>query len=366
MNILIAAGGTAGHINPAIAIADAVCEREPNSAVVFLGTPNGLEAKLVPSAGYGFTWVKMAGLQRSLSPSAIAKNVKAAWYYMSAERKIKEIIRRNRPQVVIGTGGYLTAAAIRAAHKMKIPTLVHESNSYPGLAVRMVAGIADRICLGDPAAAAHLRSSVSRSRCVTTGIPLRFCEHLPREAARKKLGLKHDFTVLSVGGSLGASAINHAVKDLLKWESDKRINHIHGFGGHGVGMFEEEHTPRRIVTEYIHNMSECMSAADVVVCRSGALTQAELKSFGRASIQVPYPYAAENHQYENALSMSRNKAAVLLEEKDLSGKRLIAEVKKFYEDPRLTAEYAENAAALHNGGGAAQICDILAELVSER
>ena len=327
MNVLFAAGGTAGHINPALAIADKLCKTFPETKVLFIGKPDGMEKKLVAKAGYDFVGVDMYGFERGLSPRSLTHNVKAAYcYFISAKSSVKKIINQFKPELVIGTGGYVTATVLSQANAMKIMTVTHESNSYPGMATKMLSTRADKVLLASEDAKKHLKDT---SRCVVTGNPLR--TNIPieeRSAAKKRLGLSDDFTVLSFGGSLGANRITNAVAELISWENRTgKINHIHSYGGKNKEIFAaalaengvSKDEKRHIFRDYIDNMYTCMSAADLIISRAGAMTITELTEIGRASILVPYPAAAENHQFYNAKTLADKGAAVIIEDAELTG-----------------------------------------------
>lgn len=304
MNVAFAAGGTGGHINPALAIADKLKEVFPDTNILFIGSPDGLEAKLVKKAGYDFASVKMAGIQRKLTPHNIKLNIQAVHYYLSAGKRIKKIFSDFSPDLVIGTGGYVTGTVLKTAIKCGIKTALHESNSLPGVSVKMLAPKADLVMLGTEDAKKHLGEC---KKCVVTGNPLR--NNIPIEeksAARKRLGLPDCLTILSAGGSQGASRLNEAVVQLLAYEQKKgNINHIHGYGKHGRDTFMQSladngvdaGNPHFIIKEYIDNMYTCMCASDLIITRAGAMTLTEIMAIGRASVLIPYPYAAENHQY---------------------------------------------------------------------
>ena len=353
MKIVFAAGGTGGHINPALAIADKIKEVFPACDILFIGSPNGLEAKLVTNAGYSFTGVKMSGLKRKLTPSAIAHNIGATVNYVTAEVKVKKILKDYKPDLVIGTGGYVTGTVLKAALKCGIKTAVHESNSLPGVSVKVLAPKMDLVMLGSEDAKKHLKEC---KRCVVTGNPLR--NNIPIESrsdARKRLGLPDCFTVLSAGGSQGAARINEAVAHLLSWEQKKGdINHIHAYGKFGRDTFPQsleengvnKDDPHFIIKEYIDNMYTCMCASDLIITRAGAMTLTELTAIGRASILVPYPYAAENHQYYNALTLKNVNAGRIINDKDLDAQTLIDMVNELYDNYELITVMEENAARM--------------------
>lgn len=360
MNVAFAAGGTGGHINPALAIADKLKEVFPDTNILFIGSPDGLEAKLVKKAGYDFAPVKMAGIQRKLTPHNIKLNFQAVHYYLNAGKCIRKIFDGFSPDLVIGTGGYVTGTVLKTALKCKIKTALHESNSLPGVSTKMLASKADLVMLGTEDAKKHLSEC---KRCVVTGNPLR--NNIPIEeksAARKRLGLPDCLTILSAGGSQGASRINEAVVHLLAYEQKKgNINHIHGYGKHGKDTFMQSlaengvdpNNEHFIIREYIDNMYTCMCASDLIITRAGAMTLTELMAIGRASILIPYPYAAENHQYYNALTLQNANAGRIIDDKELTGAVLIDTVTKLADDPELLKLMSENAAKLskHDAAG---------------
>ena len=360
MNVAFAAGGTGGHINPALAIADKLKEVFPDTNILFIGSPDGLEAKLVKKAGYDFAPVKMAGIQRKLTPHNIKLNFQAVHYYLNAGKCIRKIFDGFSPDLVIGTGGYVTGTVLKTALKCKIKTALHESNSLPGVSTKMLASKADLVMLGTEDAKKHLSEC---KRCVVTGNPLR--NNIPIEeksAARKRLGLPDCLTILSAGGSQGASRINEAVVHLLAYEQKKdNINHIHGYGKHGKDTFMQSlaengvdpNNEHFIIREYIDNMYTCMCASDLIITRAGAMTLTELTAIGRASILIPYPYAAENHQYYNALTLQNANAGRIIDDKELTGAVLIDTVTKLADDPELLKLMSENAAKLskHDAAG---------------
>lgn len=353
MKVIFAAGGTGGHINPALAMADKLKEAYPDTRILFVGSPDGLEAKLVTKAGYEFSPVKMAGIQRKLTPGNIVHNFKAVYYYISAGGQVKKIFRDFCPDLVIGTGGYVTGTVLKTAIKCKIKTAVHESNSLPGVSVKMISEKVDLVMLGSEDAKKYLGKM---KKCVVTGNPMR--NNIPiesKKAARERLGLPDCLTILSAGGSQGAMRINEAVAELLCYEQEKgNINHIHGYGKHGKDTFMEsikekgvdKKNPHFILKEYIDNMYTCMCAADLIITRAGAMTLTEIMAIGRASVLVPYPYAAENHQYYNALTLQNADAGKIINDKELTGEKLVATIKELSNKPDELLRMSENAAKL--------------------
>lgn len=372
MKAVFAAGGTGGHINPALAIADKIKETLPDTEILFIGNPEGLEARLVTEAGYRFKGVKMAGFQRKISPSAIAHNVGAVKCYLSAGKAVKKILNEEKPDIVIGTGGYVTGTVLKAALKCKVKTAIHESNSLPGVSVKLLCDKVDLVMLGSKDAMQHLKFT---ENCKVTGNPLR--NNIPitdREQAKKKLGLPNCFTVLSIGGSQGAAKINGAVAGLLKREQDsKDINHIHGFGKHGRDDFlamtkelgADTDYPQFILKEYINNMYTCICAADLVITRAGAMTLTELAAVGRASVTVPYPYAAENHQFYNALTLQSIGASTIIEDKDLTADKLWKIITELKSNPKKQAEMEKASASLASPDAAGKILSLILDLIKK-
>lgn len=373
MKVIFAAGGTAGHINPALAIADKIKQVFPETEILFIGTPNGMESRLVVKAGYAFKGVEMAGFQRGISVRNAFRNVKAAYCYLiSAKIAVRRIIKEFKPDLAVGTGGYVTATVIGQAAAMGVKTVTHESNSYPGMATKMLADKADKVLLAGEDAKKYLKTT---DRCVITGNPLR--TNIPieeRSIARKKLGLPEGFTILSFGGSLGANKITESVAALIAWEQKTGgINHIHSYGSKNRDIFMNalkecgvrEDKERLDIREYIDNMYTCMCAADLIISRAGAMTITELTEIGRPSILVPFPKATENHQYYNALTLVNENAAVLIEDKDLTKESLVEEVSRLYNDKDRLAEMEANAAKMKRSNAADKILAEIIDLVGE-
>ena len=350
MKILFAGGGTAGHINPALAVAGYIKERHPDAEISYIGTADKLEARLVPEKGYDFYTIDVAGFQRKLSLKNIGRNIAAVGKVISSSADSKKILKKVNPDIVVGTGGYVSGPVLREAQKLGFKTAIHEQNAFPGVTTKMLAEKADRVMLAMPEAEKYLKLN---SEPIITGNPVR--EELlkiTREEARAKLGLDNRPLILSFGGSLGARRINEATAELIKWHNGTdKFYHIHGTGkaGYDAMMSSLEGTKLSDVIdvrEYINDMDVCMAAADLVICRAGAITLSELCCCGKPSVLIPSPYVAENHQYHNAMTLKKAGAAEVLEEKDLSGESLINAVSHIIENkPKL--EKMGNAAKYH-------------------
>ncbi|MGN1098410.1 MAG: undecaprenyldiphospho-muramoylpentapeptide beta-N-acetylglucosaminyltransferase [Clostridia bacterium] len=320
MRILLSGGGTAGHINPAVAIAKTVVAHEPDSQVLFVGTPNGMEQRLVPREGFGIKSVEVMGLRRKIT----LENIKVAVNYFTSIRDAGRIIDEFRPDAVVGTGGYVCAPVVKAAFKRKIPTLIHEQNVFPGLAIKMLAKKADVTAISFD----ETRNMMQAKNMVLTGNPLRpdlFAE-TDTDVSRAELGFSDKPVVLIFGGSLGAEHINSAVAEMLK-AGVKDFNLVAATGEKHYQLFMDSLEGVKLganikILPYIYNMNEMLALADLVVARAGAITVSELNALGKASVLIPSPYVAHNHQEYNARYLEKNGAAKVLLEGELSGDAL--------------------------------------------
>lgn len=353
MKILFACGGTAGHINPALSVADSLCARYPETEIMFAGNPKGMEARLVPKAGYPFSPIEVAGIQRKISAENVVRNVKALYLLAKSTPTADKIIKDFDPDIVMGTGGYVSGPIVRRAHKLGYKTITHEQNAFPGVTTKLLAPDVDKVLIAMEGAKKHLKLK-DESKLVLTGNPVReTIFSADRETTRMRMGIGDRICVLSFGGSLGARRINEAIADVMKWHSGgDRIHHIHATGSYDYEDFLKMLEERQVdtvpnghidVREYIDNMPSCLAAADIVICRAGAITLSELECAGRASILIPSPNVAENHQYHNAMELVNAGAAEILEEKDLSGESLIAKLEKLTSDREKLAEIGKNA-----------------------
>ena len=350
IKVLFTGGGTAGHINPALAAAGYLKQREPDAQILYVGNKGGMEERLVANAGYEIRTVTISGFQRKLTPKNLARNAQTVVRMFTASAEAKKILREFAPDVCVGTGGYVSGPVIREAAKLGIPCVIHKSNVYPGVTTKMLAKSVRTVMLAVPDARKYFDDSVN---CTVTGNPVRG-EVLAaeREASRKALGLDERPLILSFGGSLGASALNRAAAYMLAESGkEKRFQHIHGYGQHDEKFLEElqelgfrqEENPQIRLLEYIDNMPQCLSAADLVIGRAGAMTLSEIEAKSKASILIPSPNVAENHQFHNAMALVRRGAAEIIEEKDLSGESLWKKVTKIVSDPQRLRSLGENA-----------------------
>ena len=369
MKVLIAAGGTAGHINPALAIAGRIKAGCPEAEIHFAGRRKGMEYDLVTRAGYTFHHIEVNGIQRSLTPKNIARNIAAVWHLALAMPRAGAMLRQLQPDLVIGAGGYVSGPVLQAAARRGIPTAIHEQNAFPGVTNKILAKEVDVVFAASAAAVDRLGAP---DKTLVVGNPVRpEVFRQDRAAARKALGAGDRVVLLSFGGSLGARRINEVVADLAAWHTKNRdFLHIHATGSRGVELFRRLGLEKGFagakqlqVKEYIQDMPRMLAAADLVISRAGALTLAELEAAGRAAILIPSPNVAENHQYYNALELEKAGAAVVVEEKDLTGEKLIELVDRLTSRPETLAEMGQKARALARPDSLDLILDRLCQLV---
>ncbi|MBQ3546847.1 MAG: undecaprenyldiphospho-muramoylpentapeptide beta-N-acetylglucosaminyltransferase [Clostridia bacterium] len=330
MKILFAGGGTAGHINPALAVADYIKSKHPDAEIFYIGTPDKLEAKLVPEKGYAFYPVRVAGFSRKLSVKGIAHNINAAKLAVTSNLKAKKLLKEIKPDLVVGTGGYVSGPVLKAAQQLKIKTAIHEQNAFPGVTTKMLAPKADKVMLAMVEAEKYLKLN---KKPVITGNPIRQeLLSMDKATARKILKLDDRPLILSFGGSLGAKHLNEAVCELIKWHNPtNKFYHIHATGKVGYNDMLKNLEGIKLhdgidIREYITDMDVCMAAADLVISRAGAITLGEIGACGKASVLIPSPFVAENHQYHNGMTLKTAGAAELIEEKDLTKDKLIETV----------------------------------------
>ena len=357
LKVLLAGGGTAGHVNPALAIAEIIKKNYPDAEIAFAGNPEKIEAKLVPQSGYKFYPIQIEGFQRKINGKNIRRNFHALWCLALSGKRSKNIIEDFRPDLVIGTGGYVSGPIVRKASKMGIKTAVHEQNAFPGVTNKMLSEDVDVVMMTVQEASGYFPKAKKK---VVTGLPVRNAfSKMSKEDAKAQLGFDKDTVcVLSTGGSLGARVLNEHIQKLLKWYQDNgvKVNHIHSYGtykGYKDFVSETEKTgvkikdnPSLIIKDYI-NMPVAMAAADLVITRCGAASLAELEAMGRASVLIPSPMVAENHQYHNGMVLQNAGAGVVIEEKNLTDELFINTVKDFIENPDKLKKCSENASRLH-------------------
>lgn len=353
--MIFTCGGTAGHINPAIALAQLAREKEPTVEILFVGAERGLEKDLVPKAGYHFRTVHISSFHRSFKPHEIKHNLISACNLLRSPREARAILREFQPDVVIGTGGYASFPLVKAAAKAGIPTAVHESNMVPGLTTEMLEPFANRIMVGFESCRKYYKHP---QKVAVTGTPVRedfFA--LTKAQAKEQLGVNDGrLLVVSFWGSLGASGMNQQMVDFLALEAAKEpFHHIHAAGSGNLtalkhalkerGVVLSEH-PALDVREYIYDMARVCRAADLVICRAGASTISELTALGVPALMVPSPYVTNNHQEKNARALEESGGAVVLLERECSGQALFQAASGILRDEERRAEMERSMLSL--------------------
>ena len=346
MKIVVTGGGSGGHVYPAIAIADKFMEKNPENEILYIGYRDGFEKRVVPGAGYRLAEIDTRWVDRS----SVKELVLTAYHVLRGIFQAKKVLKEFRPDVIIGTGGYVCFPVIYSGHKLGIPCYLHEQNAFPGLANLKLEKYVRKVFLGFSDAKKHFSDE---NKIIVSGNPVRksFFE-ADKADARKKLNLPEDaYVVLSFGGSLGAEALNREVFELMK-EMNGKKDEILVFG---TGRWYYDDVMKRIVDEgislsdnirivnYIDNMEEVLAASDVLISRAGALSVAETLVAGKPAILVPSPNVTGNHQYFNAKAVSDRGGAILIEEKDLTAEKLIKEIEALRNEPELRAEMSRKA-----------------------
>lgn len=372
MNVVFTCGGTGGHINPAIAVANSWKERHPEDGILFIGSKGRMEEDLVPQAGFDIQTIEAKGMSRSLSIAGLKQNIQAITYVLQSVGKCKKILKEFGADIVVGTGGFASFPALMAASLLKIPTCVHEANAMPGLTTRMIAGRVDKVLTCFPDSAKYYKDV---SKVETVGMPVRkefiFTK---REDARKELGLADEFLVVSAFGSQGAKAMNEAVAELLVLEQQAGFpfRHIHATGSYGWEWMPErvkslgvdlQKSPMVTVQEYIYNMPTMMAAADVIISRAGASSCNEIAAAGTPCILIPSPNVTDDHQTKNAKALADNGAAVLLPESACTAQRLMEEIQNLLGNTDLRLQMKQALHKLCVPDSAQRVCDIMQTLI---
>lgn len=357
--VLITAGGTGGHVYPGLAVARAL--QEQGVPVVWMGTHKGLEARVIPEAGIEMAWLDVTGLRGK----GVMTLVLAPFRLLKALYQSVVIMRKHKPAAVLGMGGFVAGPGGLVASLMNIPVVIHEQNAIPGLTNRLLSKFSRKVLEGFPGSFTQAKKKV-----VPIGNPVRRdIASLPAPAERMK-SHKDGLHVLIVGGSLGAQALNETVPAALA-ELDAGIRPIvrHQAGRDKDQMTRdqyEKHSVKAQVSPFIEDMAEAYGWADLVICRSGALTIAELAAAGVASILVPYPYAVDDHQTANGLYLSENGAAILLPQTELTPSVLAEHLKQMMQAPTRLVQMGEKARELARPNATAEVAAIVAELADYR
>jgi UDP-N-acetylglucosamine--N-acetylmuramyl-(pentapeptide) pyrophosphoryl-undecaprenol N-acetylglucosamine transferase len=370
MKFLFTCGGTAGHINPALAVAGRIRKVMPDAEFLFIGAEDRMEADLVPRAGYDLKTVKITNIRRSFKPEGIVHNLRTLKNVLFSVAESKRIIRQFKPDVAVGTGGYVCFPVLWAASKLGIPTAVHESNAVPGLTTKMLEGVVDKIMVGFEESRANYRHP---ERVVVTGTPVRgdFINE-DKQAAKARLSLSSERPLLvSVWGSLGAEHMNGIMTELIiRACANPFFDLIHSAGKAGyakmadaLGREKPDYQACGMdVRDYIYDMPRVMAAADLVICRAGASTLAELTAMGKPAVLVPSPNVTNNHQEKNARVLENAGAAKVMLESEFTADSLLGVVSELLRHPEVLEEMSGNMRAIGLTDATERIADIVLSL----
>ena len=374
MRFLFTCGGTAGHINPAIGVAGRLKELMPDAEFLFIGAEGKMETELVPREGYPIRTIEVGNLSRSLSVAGVKHNLDTAKKLLHGSAEARAILKEFRPDVAIGTGGYVCYPVLHAAHALHIPTLVHESNAVPGLTTKLLARSVDCVMVGFE----NVRENYpAHTRVEFTGTPVRTdFIHISREEARKSLGIPPDRPLLaSVWGSLGSGHINGLMPDFLALAAERGSFHlIHSVGKRDWPALSKTLSARwggpeplkakgLDLREYIFDMPLVMAAADLVMCRSGASTLGELAALGKPALLVPSPNVTNHHQEKNARLLESAGAARVLLEGEFDAAGLYDAACELLSHPDTLGEMCSAMRATGVPDAAARIADLILDFV---
>lgn len=366
MKVLVSGGGTAGHINPALAIAKYMRDNH-GAELLFVGTKKGMESRLVPKENIPMRFVNVEGLARKLT----LQNLKTLYKFLKSIGDSKKIIQTFSPDIVIGTGGYVCAPVLMAAHRLGIPTIIHEQNVIPGVTVKLAAKSVDKVAISFAGTIDYLPQKL-RAKCILTGNPLR--ESMLKtsyEKARRSLKLNEKPFIVMFGGSLGAEKLNETMVEFLNASDTSEFSFLAGTGEKHYEQIMAKLNKNKLsdsikIQPYIHNMDTVLPAADLVISRAGALTISELAALGKPSILIPSPYVAHNHQEFNARAMEKGGASTVITEAELNAATLKEAVDSLIHNRIKRTKMAQSAQKMGICDATKKICDIALELIHKQ
>ena len=375
MNVIFTCGGTGGHINPAIAVANIWKERHPESKILFICGEDELERELITKAGYDFVPVHIKGFIRYFNWFCLKYNIKSFFTAWKAVSQCKKILKEFKPEVILGTGGYASFPALMAGAQMGIPTCVHESNAMPGLTTRMLAGKVDKVMVCFQESIKHYKDA---SKVEVAGMPVRreFI-YTEKHSARAQLGLDDKPVIVSAFGSQGAKAMNECMAELFKLEKEAGFpfRHIHAVGSMGwewmpqlvkeKGIDPDQDKDIQMV-EYLYNMPTVMAACDVIISRAGASTCNEIAASGTPCILIPSPNVTDNHQEKNARALCDRGGGVLVLENECTAKRLMEEITALLRDKKRYNNMRKTLQDLTVPDSAERLCAAMEKLIAEK
>lgn len=364
MKYLISGGGTGGHIYPALAILNEIKLNDKDAEILYVGTKEGLEAKLIPKEGINFRTIRVEGIPRSLNKDSFIA-LRELLYGLKESGKI---IKEFKPDIVIGTGGYVCGPVVFQATRKKVPTLIHEQNAFPGITNKILSRFVDRVAVTFEESVKYFKYP---DRVIKTGNPIRQeILKVDKGEAYKKLGLNpNKATILCFGGSGGQRSLNESIKNMLKSLKTIDFQLIHITGERFYEEFMEEIKPLNLnlkdikILPYLYEMAEALNITDLIVTSAGAITLAEVSSIGIPSILIPKAYTAENHQEYNARSFEKKDAAIVILEKDLNGEKLKEEVVSLLDNPKRLKAMSKNSKSLGKTDAASEIYNIIKTII---
>ena len=369
MKYLLSGGGTGGHIYPALAIAAEIVRRDKDAEVLFVGTKDGLESELVPKAGYNFKTIRVNGMPRRLNK----KSFIAIRELIYGLRESKNIIKEYKPDVVIGTGGFVSGPVVYTAKNKGIPILIHEQNAFPGITNKILGNYADKIAVTFEEAKEYFKH---HDRVVTTGNPIREeILQVNKTIAYNKLNIKPNLPfVLSFGGSGGQKSLNDAIYKINKnYHPDDSYQLIHVTGTRMYDAFIQKLKDDGVILNenikvlpYFYEMPEALNIANLIVTSAGAITLAEISAVGIPSILIPKAYTAENHQEYNARTFEENGASIMILEKDLSYEKLKSTINSLINDGNKLKKMSENSKKMGKIDAAGLIVDQLMSILKKK
>ena len=359
MRVVISAGGTGGHIYPALAIINKMKEKEKKCDILYIGTTDRMEKDIVPKLGIKYVGIEMEGINRKKLLSNISVFIK----YKKAINKAKKVIKEFKPDVVIGVGGYITAPVLIAAHKLKIKTVIHEQNSVPGVSNKLISKYADKICVSLP----NTVSYFNKEKTVYTGNPRSEEIINIKPALKKDFGLDEDKKlVLIVMGSLGSTTMTKKIKELVPHFKDKDYQVLIVTGKSYYGEFKKINLSKNVkIVPFLENMINLLKKTDLIISRAGASTIAEITAIGLPSILVPSPYVTNNHQYLNAKELEDYKASKLVSEKDFCPEVIVSLVDDILNNKTLYNEMKKNSLKLGVPSSATKFYDEVKKVIKE-
>ena len=357
MKIIVVAGGTGGHIYPAIAIINKIKEKEKKVEFLYIGTSDRMEKDIIPKLGIKFIGIDMEGLNRK----NIFSNVQVIRKFNKAVPKAKEIIKEFKPDVVIGAGGYITAPVLYAAHKLKIPTLIHEQNSIPGISNKFISNFSDKICVSLP----NSLNLFPSDKTVYTGNPRSEEIKNVKKKTKSSLGFNQDKKlVIVVMGSLGSTTMTKKIKELIPGFNNKAYQVLVITGKKYFDEYKDINVSENVkIVPYMDDLINVMKDSDLIVSRAGASTIAEITAIGLPAILVPSPYVTNNHQYKNAKELEDRGACIIVTEEDFSKDKIIHEIDKIFDNKDAYDKMIINSKELGIADSATRIYDEMKKII---